>query len=136
MYKSILIPIDIGNSDNATRVIETAAAQGGADAEITLLNVVEEIPRWALVELPKDTMEKSVNSSQDKLQAISDSTEANTHAEIRVGHPYKTILQVAEEKNADLIVVASHQPGSQNFFLGSTAAKVVRHAHCSVLVVR
>ncbi len=56
--------------------------------------------------------------------------------EVRVGHPYKTILEVAEEKEADLIIVASHQPDLQNYLIGSTAAKVVRHATCSVLVVR
>ena len=42
----------------------------------------------------------------------------------------------AKEKNADMIIIASHRPGLQDYFLGSTAAKVVRHATCSVLVVR
>ena len=49
---------------------------------------------------------------------------------------YKTILEVADETHADLIIVASHQPDVQDYFLGSTAAKVVRHARCSVLVLR
>jgi len=43
---------------------------------------------------------------------------------------------VAKEKDVDLIIIASHRPGLQDYFLGSTAAKVVRHATCSVLVVR
>jgi nucleotide-binding universal stress UspA family protein len=43
---------------------------------------------------------------------------------------------VAEEKGADLIIIASHRPGLKDYFLGSTAAKVVRHAKCSVLVIR
>ena len=55
---------------------------------------------------------------------------------MRVGHPYKTILEMAKEKDAELIIVASHKPDLQDYFLGSTAAKVVRHATCSVLVVR
>jgi len=55
---------------------------------------------------------------------------------VRTGHSYNTILEVAKEKNADLIIIASHRPGLQDYFLGSTAAKVVRHANCSVLVVR
>jgi len=57
-------------------------------------------------------------------------------AEARTGHSYKTILDVADEKQVDLIVIASHQPGLQDYFLGSTAAKVVRHAKCSVLIIR
>jgi len=43
---------------------------------------------------------------------------------------------VAQEKGVDLIIIASHRPGLQDYFLGSTAAKVVRHAKCSVLVIR
>ena len=58
--------------------------------------------------------------------------------EVRIssGNPYKAILEVAKEEGADLIVLASHRPGLQDYFLGSTAAKVVRHAECSVLVRR
>jgi len=55
---------------------------------------------------------------------------------IRSGHASNTILAVAKERGADLIIIASHRPGLQDYFLGSTASKVVRHANCSVLVVR
>jgi nucleotide-binding universal stress UspA family protein len=60
----------------------------------------------------------------------------NMDVDVRVGHSYDTILKVAKERNVDLIIIASHRPGFQDYFLGSTAAKVVRHANCSVLVVR
>ncbi len=46
------------------------------------------------------------------------------------------MLAAAEERNADLIVIASHRPGLQQFLLGSTASRVVRHATCTVLVKR
>ena len=52
------------------------------------------------------------------------------------GHAARTILDYAEQMKADCIVIASHDPGIQDYFLGSTAARVVRHAHCSVHVVR
>ena len=55
---------------------------------------------------------------------------------MRSGHAYNTILDEAEKSGADLIIIASHRPGLQDYLLGSTAAKVVRHANCSVLVVR
>ena len=103
---------------------------------ITLLNVVEDIPNWAAVELPRGILEKSKQSSLEKLKALASSSNVEVEVEVRVGHPYKTILEVADERSAELIVVASHQPALQNYFLGSTAAKVVRHATCSVLVVR
>ena len=56
--------------------------------------------------------------------------------EVRRGRAHSVILAYAVEAGADLIVVASHQPGVQDFLLGSTAARVVRHATCSVLVLR
>jgi nucleotide-binding universal stress UspA family protein len=49
---------------------------------------------------------------------------------------YAEILGVAEEAGADLVVVGSHQPAMKDYLLGTNAARVVRHARCSVLVAR
>jgi nucleotide-binding universal stress UspA family protein len=60
-----------------------------------------------------------------------------TVTELRSGDPALGILQVAEEEGADLIVVGSHGQGAaERFLIGSVSEKVVRHAPCSVLVVR
>ena len=136
MFKTILVPIEIGNASNATNTINIAAANGNEDARIILLNVVEEIPKWASVELPEGIQEKSFLTSQEELKKIASASGVKTEVEVLVGHPYHTIIEVAEEKGAELIVITSHQPGLRDYLLGSTAAKVVRHAHCSVLVVR
>ena len=136
MYKSILIPVDLGNAAKTNSLVEHASVYNGSNSRIILLNVVEDIPSWAAVELPRGIIDKSVQSSLEKLKALAASSSIEVEVEVRVGHPYKTILEVADEKGAELIVVASHQPELQNYFLGSTAAKVVRHATCSVLVVR
>ncbi len=136
MYKTILIPVDMAHVAKVNAIIDSAFLHGGSNSKIILLNVVEEIPSWAAVELPSGIVDKSVQSSLAELQALAESTDTEMDVEVRIGHPYKTILKVAEEKSVDLIIVASHQPGLQEYFLGSTAAKVVRHAMCSVLVVR
>lgn len=136
MYKTILIPVDMSNVAEVNTIIDSASVHGDSSSKIILLNVVEEIPNWAAVELPSGILDKSVQSSWKELQALAGSADTEIEVEVRIGHPYKTILEVAEEKSADLIIVASHQPGLQDYFLGSTAAKVVRHAKCSVLVVR
>jgi universal stress protein F len=136
LHKSILIPVDLANVTVVDSLLDYASALGGSNSKIILLNVVEEIPDWAAVELPRGTLDKSVQSSLEKLKALAASASIEVEVEVRVGHPYKTILEVAQEKRAEMIIVSSHQPELQNFFLGSTAAKVVRHATCSVLVVR
>jgi universal stress protein F len=136
LYKSVLIPVDLANVARINSLVDQASVYSSSNSKVILLNVVEEIPGWAAVELPRGIIDKSVQSSLVKLKALAASASIEVEVEVRVGHPYKTILEVAEEKNAELIIVASHQPGLQNYFLGSTAAKVVRHATCSVLVVR
>lgn len=136
MYKNILVPIDTGHVVEGKSIIDLAVQHAADDAKITLLNVVEDIPNWAAVNLPADLIDKSIETVQSELKAIATASGIKMDVEVRTGHSYNTILDVAEEKNADLIIVASHRPGLQDYFLGSTAAKVVRHANCSVLVVR
>lgn len=136
MYNTILVPIDMGHVVEGKSTIDIAIDHASESSTIILLNVVEEIPNWAAINLPADIIEKSLETSRNELKAIANASGRKMKVEIRTGHSYNTILDVAEEKNADLIIIASHRPGLQDYFLGSTAAKVVRHAKCSVLVVR
>ena len=55
---------------------------------------------------------------------------------MRQGTIYSEILKVAEDCSADLIIMASHRPELKDYMLGPNASRVVRHANCSVLVVR
>jgi nucleotide-binding universal stress UspA family protein len=53
------------------------------------------------------------------------------------GNPAIDICRIAEERHADLIVTSTHgRTGLAHLFMGSVAERVVRHAPCSVLVVR
>jgi nucleotide-binding universal stress UspA family protein len=56
---------------------------------------------------------------------------------VREGNPRTEIVEQAEDWNADLIIIGSHgRTGVQRWLLGSVAEHVVRHAPCSVEVVR
>ena len=136
MYKTILVPIEMAHVAEGKANIDLAAQHAAEGAKIILLNVVEDIPNWAAVELPAGLLEQSIESAQSELKAIATAAGLKMEVAVRTGHSYNTILDVAKEKDADLIIIASHRPGLQDYFLGSTAAKVVRHASCSVLVVR
>ncbi len=52
------------------------------------------------------------------------------------GSVCEVILNMSETVEADLIVMASHRPELKDYLLGPNAARVVRHAKCSVMVVR
>lgn len=136
MYKTILVPIDMSHVVEGKANINLAAQHAADGAKIILLNVVEEIPTWAAAQLPANIIEDSFEAVRTEMKAIANASSIKLDVEVRSGHSYNTILDVAKEKNVDLIIIASHSPGLQDYFLGSTAAKVVRHAKCSVLVVR
>jgi nucleotide-binding universal stress UspA family protein len=56
---------------------------------------------------------------------------------VRRGKPFVQIIQAAREENADLIVIGTHgHTDIQHFLIGSTAERVVRKAHCPVMVVK
>jgi universal stress protein F len=57
-------------------------------------------------------------------------------AEVAVGVPWQAVCETARKLEADLVVIGSHGYSGFDRVLGTTAAKVVNHAHCSVLVVR
>ena len=60
MYKTILVPIDMAHVVEGKSTIDIALEQVDEDGKIILLNVVEEIPNWAAVELPSDLIDKSI----------------------------------------------------------------------------
>ena len=136
MYQTIIVPIDVVNAEKAPEMLDAAQRLGGQDAKIVLLNVIETVPNYASVYLPEGHAEKVRTAVVDELNRLANSTKLETEIEVRSGRASSEILTVAEEKGADAVIIASHRPGIEDFFLGSTASRVVRHARCSVFVIR
>ena len=136
MFKTVLIPIDLSHAEAGKEMIGAAKRIGGEDVQIILINVVEDIPTYVAAELPSGIIEKSKERAREALEEMVREANVQASVEVRSGQTHRAILAAAEERNVDLIVVASHRPGLQDFLLGSTAARVVRHATCSVLVKR
>ena len=139
MIRKILVPIDVSADDPGKEAIALAKElAAGHYAKIALLTVRETVPGYVMSELPSGFEEKIMADIAAKLKEIAAKNEIPDSAErlIRHGHPAQQILDTAKEIDADMIVIASHDPGVADYFIGSVAARVVRHAHCSVLVVR
>jgi nucleotide-binding universal stress UspA family protein len=136
MYKAIMVPIDLSHAEKGKATIEVAKKFGDKAARIVLINVVLNIPTFIAAEIPGDIIKKAKEDAHDDLEDLAKAAGVKADVEVRSGPPAATILAAAEEKGADLIIIASHHPGLQDYLLGSTAARVVRHATCSVLVVR
>ena len=135
MYKNILVTIALDHSrDNAAAfdIARTLAAEG---ASITALNVLEEMPAYVETYLPQDHFDERLADSEARLKAELGGV-ADVKPVVVSGHAATTIVSYAVDNNIDCIVIASHRPGLQDYFLGSTAGRVVRHAPCAVHVVR
>ncbi|WP_439575885.1 universal stress protein [Phreatobacter sp.] len=140
MFKTILCPVDPvepGLEDKALAVAKQLV--GAGDAKIVLLAVVPDMPAFAAEYIPMDFRQAQVKDAKETLAALSEKLglgEGQVTARVRIGRPYHEILEEAAEAGADLIVMASHRPGLATYLIGSNATHVVRHARCSVMVLR
>lgn len=136
MYKTIIVPVDIGNMERVPSMIDAARKLGGDDAKIVLTSIVERLPSYVSAEIPEGYHHRAEEIATEELNKIKSDTGLKADIAIRTGYPSRGILDVADETGADVIVIASHRPGLEDYFIGSTASKVVRHAKCSVMVIR
>jgi nucleotide-binding universal stress UspA family protein len=75
-------------------------------------------------------------SELKRLAAPIDLPPAAISTVVRIGAVYPELLSEAEDWGADLIVVGAHKRSMATYLLGSSAAAIVRHAACTVMVVR
>lgn len=138
MYTNVLIPVDLEHKDQAKTMIRTALDIADDRTKLTLLFVMPEMPAAVGLQLPKGSTEKARVDAEEQLQELAKSSNAPQMTSIvtAIGRPHHKILETAERDGIDLIVIASHQPGIADYLLGSVAASVVRHAKCSVHVIR
>jgi universal stress protein F len=136
MYNTILVPIDPSHKHSGVNAIKIAKKLIKDGGEIILLSVLADIPAFVEVQLPNDIRDNARKQTLAELKNIAKENGIGSKVQIRTGHAANSILEAADSHSADLIIIASHQPGLTNYFLGSTAARVVRYAQCPVLVDR
>jgi nucleotide-binding universal stress UspA family protein len=82
-------------------------------------------------------LRRDAGGRRDALAAPFASAGIRAATEILSGDPAQTLLAAAEQRGADLVVLGSHGlAGGGRFVLGSVSERVLRHAHCSTLVVK
>ena len=136
MYKTILVPIDLDDPERGKSMIKIARLMGDKDAHFMLINVVEDIPAYVASQVPREILNKNRDNAADELKAIAGAAGIKADIVVRSGSAHNAILEVARDRGVNLIIVGSHKPGLQDYLLGSTAARIVRHAKCSVFVGR
>jgi nucleotide-binding universal stress UspA family protein len=145
MFKSIVVGTDGSDTANQAvrQAVELALAVG---ASIDLVSAYAPVPAQRLSEerrqAPEDlqwaiTPREDVDATLAAAAEIAQQAGVNVEVFPRQGDPADAILDVAEERDADLIIVGNKgMTGAKRFLLGSVPNKVSHHAPCSVLIIR
>ena len=145
MFRSIVVGTD--GSDTATQAVRQAIELArSVGARIELVSAYEPVTdprlRAESLQVPQD-LQWMVNPREDVdatlRSAAGEISAAGVDVELfaRQGDPADAILDVAEERGSDLIVVGNKgKTGAKRFLLGSVPNKVSHHAPCSVLIIR
>ncbi|WP_299617503.1 universal stress protein [Pelagibius sp.] len=141
MFKDILLPVDLGNEDTQMKAVSTAVEM--AKAFGSRLHVMTIVPDFGVsivsAYFPEGYEEKVLEEANTRLHAfVQRAIPSELSVQHVVGHGtiYEEILRFAREKGIDMIVMASHRPELRDYLIGPNASRVVRHAACSVTVVR
>ncbi len=136
------IVVGVDTSDRAAFVLSEAIAlaQAGRAKLIVVrgIGLPVEFPLEALSIAPDAmpaTLQKITQQGLDRFVAKVP-PDVFERAEARIGTPWQVVCDAAKEHHANLVIVGTHGHGAIDRLLGTTAARVVNHAPCSVLVVR
>ena len=141
MYDKVLLAVDLSDDGSWTKALPTAVELCQSyNSELHLLSIVPDMGLPVVPSFFPDNFEKEMaQETMEKLAGLATEhvpSDVTSHTHIGSGTIYKEVLRVADELSADLIVMASHRPEMSDYLLGPNAARIVRHASCSVMVVR
>ncbi len=145
MFQHILVPTDgSALSEEAARMAVRLAKV--FHAKLTGLHVLPEVRVFThRIEMLEDSMERYAQPAEQHAErylgviahVARDASVAYEAICITGDHPYEAIIRAIEERNCDLIVMASHrQAGVRGLLIGSETQKVLTHCKIPVLVVR
>ena len=141
MYSNILLTVDLSDDASWSKAAPTAVELCKAfGSKLHLLTVIPDMGTPLVEEfLPENYEVEMAKGAAAKIADFANSqfpSDLAPNIHIGSGSIYKEILRVAKEAHADVIVMASHRLELSDYLLGPNAARVVRHADCSVMVVR
>jgi nucleotide-binding universal stress UspA family protein len=136
MYKRVLVPVDLGHGGVAAHILRVARWLAGRDGEITLIHVMDRPPAYVTAQIPAEILGGHRAEVRSQLEALAAADGGAARVLLVDGNAASEILAAAEELAVDAIVLGSHRPDYRDYLIGSTAARVVRHAACTVVVER
>jgi nucleotide-binding universal stress UspA family protein len=135
--KRVVVPTDF--SEESMAAIDTALEIAAGASAIHVVHVLPELVviepsvAWATI-----SDEDRIEATEQQLhQALEGEKYRGINVKVLVGDPGHSIADYAQDAKAELIVLPSHgRTGLKRMLIGSVAERVVRLAHCPVLVIR
>jgi universal stress protein F len=141
MLKDLIVPIDLSDKYSIQAVLPiTLNFVSMFNAKLHLVYIIPDFGMKLIEDyLPKhwnqDQKAKYLEQMQEIIdQYIPDTIDVTKH--VGRGAIYDEVISYANNINADLIIVSAVNPRLRDYMLGSNASKIVRHANCSVMVIR
>lgn len=140
MFENILLAVD--GSDHSLNAARTASGLANAMNSKTLRILVayEPIPPYLGEPNMQDAINARISETEEIIQRAvqaAGAVSAVIHTEMIEGNPAEIIIEVARNRNSDVIIMGSRGLGKlAGLLLGSTSQKVVSFAPCPVLIVR
>lgn len=135
MYNHVLIPVALDHEGVVSEKIAVARRLLGEMGSITLLTVLEDIPGFVAEFVEPDAENHLTTRIKNKLNDVAGDAE-DISTVVVTGKPGIQVSEYARQNHVDLIIVGSHKPGVQDYFLGSTASRIARRAPCAVFILR
>lgn len=135
MYHTIVCAIGLGSKERAEHLLATARALLAPDGTLHIAHIVERFPSSGK-QSPDATAVAVIDEAEQKLSSLCRRQSVTAVVDVRCGRAPETLLTIAADVSADLIVVAAHAPDILDRVFGSTVDHIVRDAKCSVLIDR
>ena len=141
MHENVLLPVDLQHEASWSKALPQARRLAGDSGTVHLLGIVPDIGSSMVATfLPKGFEVKALEEMKAALDNFADAEfPPGSKVAVHVGHGHvsETILKVAADVNADIIVMASHKPDElRSILISSHANSVVRHSPVTVMIVR
>jgi nucleotide-binding universal stress UspA family protein len=136
-YSTVIVPVDF--SGQSTEAVRAGLSVVDDSSQLHLIHVLLPLdsisPLAALGDLSDEARQDHTAAQLEKIAEENDADSAQRA--VLFGSPGLEITDYAQRHHADLIVIPSHgYHGVKRLILGSVAERVIRHASCSVLVLR
>lgn len=141
MTDHVLCAVDLTHADDAKKMVQKAAELAGFhNAAFTVMTVIPDYgASWVGTFFKDGTQRAAAEAASEMLhKLVNEALPDHGHVQhvVEIGNVYEKVLATAKSTNSDLIVVGAHKPDFADKVVGPNAARIVRHAPVSVMVLR